>query len=172
MDVQAAGASATIVAPVFTQIVSSPAPASDSTPSAVPAANASAVVTAPSTNDHGSSNAGNNGGSSNQSSSGATGGAAIGPTPGLATLPAGPPDGTKKGAELDQTLASNGANLYNVQQQDVSVSFQIQQDPNEIVMVFTDKQTGKVIVQFPSETMIALAKLFDKLDGGVVNKKV
>jgi uncharacterized FlaG/YvyC family protein len=59
-----------------------------------------------------------------------------------------------------------------VQQQQVSVSFQIEQNPNEIVTVFTDKQTGKVIVQFPSETMIALAKLFDKLDGSVVNKKV
>jgi uncharacterized FlaG/YvyC family protein len=29
-----------------------------------------------------------------------------------------------------------------------------------------------VIVQFPSETLIALAQFFDKLDGSVVNKKV
>jgi len=62
--------------------------------------------------------------------------------------------------------------LYNVQEQNIAVSFQIEQNPNEIVTVFTNKQTGKVIVQFPSETMIALAKLFDKLDGSVVNKKV
>jgi len=62
--------------------------------------------------------------------------------------------------------------LYNVQEQNVSVSFQIEQNPNEIVTVFTDKQTGKVIVQFPSETLIALAKFFDKLDGSVINKKV
>lgn len=96
---------------------------------------------------------------------------AIGPTPGLATLPAGPPDGSKKGSD-DTTLASGVAQLYNVQQSNVSVSFQISQDPNEIVTVFTNTKTGKVIVQFPSETMIALAKLFDKLDGSVVNKKV
>ncbi|HEV8021683.1 MAG TPA: flagellar protein FlaG [Candidatus Lustribacter sp.] len=96
----------------------------------------------------------------------------VGPTPGLATLPAGPPDGKKKGSEADPGLVSAIATLYNVQQQNISVSFQIEQNPNEIVTVFTDKQTGKVIVQFPSETMIALAKLFDKLDGSVVNKKV
>jgi len=62
--------------------------------------------------------------------------------------------------------------LYNVQEQNIAVSFQIEQNPNEIVTVFTDKSTGKVIVQFPSETMIALAKYFDHLDGSVVNKKV
>ena len=54
----------------------------------------------------------------------------------------------------------------------MSVSFEVEQDPNEIVTVFTDKQTGKVIVQFPSETLVALAKFFDKIDGTVVNKKV
>ncbi|HEY5350448.1 MAG TPA: flagellar protein FlaG [Candidatus Lustribacter sp.] len=96
----------------------------------------------------------------------------IGATPGLAILPAGPPDGSKKGAEADATLASGVAKLYNAAEQNVSVSFQIEQNPNEIVTVFTDKQTGKVIVQFPSETLIALAKFFDKLDGAVVNKKV
>jgi hypothetical protein len=112
---------------------------------------------------------GSSGGSKNGTSSS---GGAIGPTPGLATLPAGPPDGSKKGSELQQTVSSGVAQLFNVQEQQVTVSFQIQQNPNEIVMVFTDKQTGKVIVQFPSETMLALAKLFNKLDGNVVNKKV
>jgi len=171
MDVQAAGASATILAPAFTQPVPSPAPASDPVPSAGSAANASVAVIAPASTDHDSSGSGSNGSAANQGGA-SSGGAAIGPTPGLATLPAGPPDGTKKGAELDQTLASNVAKLFNVQEQDISVSFQVQQDPNEIVTVFTDKQTGKVIVQFPSETTIALAKLFDKLDGNYVNKKV
>jgi uncharacterized FlaG/YvyC family protein len=84
---------------------------------------------------------------------------------------AGPPAGSKKGAD-DPTLASGIAKLYNAQEQNVTVSFQIEQNPNEIVTVFTDKHTGKVIVQFPSETLIALAKFFDKLNGSVVNKKV
>jgi uncharacterized FlaG/YvyC family protein len=42
----------------------------------------------------------------------------------------------------------------------------------------TDTQTGKVVVQFPSETLVALAQFFQKLDnttadnGAVVDKKV
>ena len=93
----------------------------------------------------------------------------IGPTPGLATLPA---SGSKAPVSLERTLPSGVAKLYNAAEQNVSVSFHIERNPNEIVTVFTDKQTGKVIVQFPSETLIALAKFFDTLDGGVVNKKV
>jgi flagellar protein FlaG len=163
MDVQAAAPTATILTPAFSQSVTAPAPPpaqpAPAQPSpGSPAGPSAAAVTPVASN---SSNAGTSGSSSS----------AIGPTPGLATLPAGPPDGSKKD-DSDRTLASGVAALYNVQQQNVSVSFQIEQNPNEIVTVFTDKQTGKVIVQFPSETMIALAKLFDKLDGSVVNKKV
>lgn len=169
MDVQAAGVAATVLPPGSTT-PPLPAPVSVSSPSAPSVAPVSAgpsIVSAPSGTDSGSSS-GNNG-TSGSSSGGAN---AIGPTPGLATLPAGPPDGSKKGSELQQSVSSGIAQLFNVQEQQVTVSFQIQQDPNEIVMVFTDKQTGKVIVQFPSETMLALAKLFNKLDGNVVNKKV
>jgi hypothetical protein len=93
----------------------------------------------------------------------------IGPTPGLAVLPA---KGSGADKDASATIASGIAKLYNAQEANVSVSFEIEQDPNEIVTVFTDKQTGKVIVQFPSETLVALAKFFDKLDGSVVNKKV
>jgi flagellar protein FlaG len=165
MDVQAA-ATATIYPPTVTQSVS---PASSPSIAAASAASA----TAPSVTAPGSATADNSGSenASTQSNAGSSLGAAIGPTPGLATLPAGPPDGSKKGSHSDSTLASGVASLYNVQESNISVSFQIEQDPNEIVTVFTDKQTGKVIVQFPSETMIALAKFFDKLDGSVVNKK-
>jgi len=163
MDVQAAAPSVTILSPAFAQSVaaSPPAPSPGQPSSGSPAGpSVVAVAPLPSSTDGSSSSGTPSAGSS-----------AIGPTPGLATLPAGPPDGSKKG-DSDRTLASAVAALYNVQQQNVSVSFQIEQNPNEIVTVFTDKQTGKVIVQFPSETMIALAKLFDKLDGSVVNKKV
>jgi hypothetical protein len=157
MDVQAAASATTILAPAFSQ-AAAPAPPAPSG-SASPAPAAPAPVPAIS------------GGHSDSSSSGGTGNS-IGATPGLATLPAGPPDGQKKGSEPDTSLASAVGLLYNVQEQNIAVSFQIEQNPNEIVTVFTNKQTGKVIVQFPSETMIALAKLFDKLDGSVVNKKV
>ena len=154
MDVQAAAATATILPPA--PIAPAP-PIAKSTPVIAPAAAPAASVPTVSGTDSGSSS------SSNSS---------IGPTPGLATLPAGPPDGSKKNAADDTSVAAGVAQLYNAAAQNVSVSFQIEQNPNEIVTVFTDKQTGKVIVQFPSETMIALAKLFDKLDGGVVDKKV
>jgi hypothetical protein len=162
MDVQATSSVATILPAVFQQLTatqpasggSAPVPPSVSFPAAP-----SPVAPAPA--------------SSADSGSHTDGGAnsSIGATPGLATLPAGPPAGSKKGAD-DPTLASGIAKLYNAQEQNVTVSFQIEQNPNEIVTVFTDKHTGKVIVQFPSETLIALAKFFDKLNGSVVNKKV
>ncbi len=150
MDVQSAVASTQIwpVAPAAT-----PAPASAPAP-AVPAASTPSVAPAAK--------------SDSQSNSGGVG-ISIGPTPGLATLPA-----TSKNSKdgTDPSLAKGVAVLFNAQEQNVSVSFQVETDPNEIVTVFTDKSTGKVIVQFPSETMIALAKYFDHLDGSVVNKKV
>jgi hypothetical protein len=106
-----------------------------------------------------------------QSDTGETFQSPIGATPGLSLLPATAPAGAKK-SEVDSTIAAGVAKFFNASEQNISVSFQVEQDPNEIVTVFTDTQTGKVIVQFPSETLVALAKFFDKLDGGVVNKKV
>jgi hypothetical protein len=157
MDVQATSAVATILPQIIPQLTAAQPPAAGAV-SVTPAAPSPGAVPAVSNTDSGSH---------------ADGGAnsSIGATPGLATLPAGPPAGSKKGAD-DPTLATGIAKLYNAQEQNVSVSFQIEQNPNEIVTVFTDKHTGKVIVQFPSETLIALAKFFDKLNGSVVNKKV
>jgi hypothetical protein len=160
MDVQATAATATILppAPIAPAAVSSAPSIASSAHTAAVAAVAGTATTVPGTSGSGGS------GSSTSST--------IGPTPGLATLPAGPPDGSKKGSAVDSSLVKDVAQLFNTQEQNVSVSFQVEQDPNEIVTVFTDKTTGKVIVQFPSETLIALAKFFDKLDGNVVNKKV
>jgi flagellar protein FlaG len=167
MDVQAAAPTATILS-----ALAQTASAQPSTPpsNGVTVAAAQSALSAVSGTDSASSDGSTS--SNSGASNGASNGSSIGPTPGLATLPAGPPDGTKKGKESEAGLASGIATLYNVQEQNIAVSFEIEQNPNEIVTVFTDKQTGKVIVQFPSETMIALAKLFDKLDGSVVNKKV
>jgi len=94
---------------------------------------------------------------------------AIGPTPGLATLPA---SASKKPGVQADSISTGVAKLFNAAEQNVSVSFRAEAGSNEIVTVFTDKESGKVIVQFPSETLIALGKVLDKLDGGVVNKKV
>jgi hypothetical protein len=159
MDVQAAAATATIQPPTPP---AAPAPAPVSAAPALAAAPVAATSLVPA----------GAGGSNAVAPPTITNGAASNPHPGLATLPAGPPDGSKKGSDTDSSLTSGIAQLYNVAQQNVSVSFQVSTNPNEIVTVFTDTKTGKVIVQFPSETMIALAKLFDKLDGSVVNKKV
>ena len=158
MDVQAAAPSAPVLPPALSQIAigqGSPSGSSTSQNTAAPSTPTSISAALPAVapaaaNNSDSSGQGNSGGSSG------TGNNAIGPTPGLATLPAAATDGSKKGHH-DTTLASNVATLYNLQQQNITVSFQIEQNPNEIVTVFTDKQTGKVIVQFPSETMIASA---------------
>jgi flagellar protein FlaG len=168
MDVQAATSVATILPPGSAQVVSPPpAPSPAGTAPAPVSAGAVTAVT-------GASDPGSSGSSTSNGAGGstATSNPQIGPTPGLATLPASSSDGSKKTAAPDPTLASGVAKLFNAQEQNVSVSFQVEQNPNEIVTVFTDKQTGKVIVQFPSETLIALAKFFDKLDGNVINKKV
>jgi uncharacterized FlaG/YvyC family protein len=153
MDVQVTAAAATLAAPSSTlHAATTGAPAA-----LTPAASTIPVISG---SDSGS-----------QSGSGAFT-SPIGATPGLSLLPATAPAGSKKTDAVDPTLAAGVAKLYNANEQNISVSFQVEQNPNEIVTVFTDKQTGKVIVQFPSETLIALAKFFDKLDGGVVNKKV
>jgi flagellar protein FlaG len=173
MDVQAAAATPVTLPPGFAQLAAAQPSSLSSAASAVAAtvAASSGAVTPASGSDAGSSNA-KDGSSSQAGASNTNGNPLIGPTPGLATLPAAAPGGTKPGAAADATLTNGVAKLFNTQEQNISVSFQIEQNPNEIVTVFTDKQTGKVIVQFPSETLIALAKFFDKLDGNVVNKKV
>lgn len=74
-------------------------------------------------------------------------------------------------SESDGTLKPLVAKLYNAVEQNVEVSFQVAKGLNEVVTVFTDKSTGKVIVQFPSEQIIALAQFFQKLAGNVLDLK-
>lgn len=154
MDVQTAAATAKIwpTAPTGTGILPLPPSVGPNPTGSAP--DATAPVSSP-------------GGSPAADSNSTTGNPAIGSNPGLATLPAQASTQTN-----DATLKKAVAQLYNAPEQNVSVSFQFQQGVNEIVTVFTDKTTGKVLVQFPSETLIALAKLFDQIDGNVVNKKV
>ena len=97
-------------------------------------------------------------------------------TPGLALLP--PPVAGAGESSGGGSLSSNVAKVFNVPESTVQVSFQQAQDSNEIVTVFTDTLTHKVIVQIPSESLIALAQFFQKIDannadnGAVVDKKV
>ncbi len=51
----------------------------------------------------------------------------------------------------------------------VSVSYRVV-EPNEIVTVFTNAETGQVITQFPSEAMVQIAQFFNKLAGAVVDR--
>jgi len=51
-----------------------------------------------------------------------------------------------------------------------SVSFNVDQDSGESVIVVTNLDTGKVIRQIPSQTVINLAHDFEKLKGFIHNK--
>ena len=72
----------------------------------------------------------------------------------------------------DTTLSPVVAKLFNTSAANVQVSFQVLHDPDEVVTVFTDKSTGKEIIQFPSQALIALAEMYDKDAGKVLDKSV
>jgi hypothetical protein len=72
----------------------------------------------------------------------------------------------------DGTLAPVVAKLFNTAEQNVAVSFEVLHNPDEVVTVFTDKATGKEIVQFPSQALVALAEMYDKNAGNVLDKSV
>lgn len=72
----------------------------------------------------------------------------------------------------DTTLSPVVAKLFNASAANVTVSFQVLHDPDEVVTVFTDKSTGKEIIQFPSQALIALAEMYDKDAGKVLDKSV
>jgi hypothetical protein len=72
----------------------------------------------------------------------------------------------------DTTLSPVVAKLFNTAASNVTVSFQVTTNPDEVVTVFTDKKTGKEIIQFPSQALIALAEMYDKDAGKVLDKSV
>lgn len=160
MDVQAASATVTLPPQpslAYTAPAASPDPslAPIAAPAAAPVAPASPVASGPSGSD-------------------------IGNSPGLATLPASATEAEKAAARAvasaadgsGTALAGSVAKLFNEREANVEVSFRIESGVDQVVTVFTDKQTGKTIVQFPSETLIALAQFFNKLGGGLLDKKV
>jgi uncharacterized FlaG/YvyC family protein len=52
----------------------------------------------------------------------------------------------------------------------VTVSYRVEHDPNMIVTVFTDPNTGQEIAQVPAEVMIQMAQFFDKQTGVAVDR--
>jgi uncharacterized FlaG/YvyC family protein len=113
------------------------------------------------------------------SSSIAPAGSASGASSGSTTTPAGSPGATHAGTNgaasnqpTDDTLSPVVAKLFNAAEANVEVSFQVLHNPDEVVTVFTDKATGKEIVQFPSQALVALAEMYDKDAGNVLDKSV
>jgi FlaG protein len=52
----------------------------------------------------------------------------------------------------------------------VAVQFKVVQGTNQIVTVFTNKDTGEEISQFPAESMVLIAQFFNKLAGAVLDR--
>jgi hypothetical protein len=144
MDVPAA-----LTAPNPAPIPGTPVPA----PAPVPAAQAPAPSVAPA------------------ASGGGTGASASGTTAAIRPITGSAPPASSSQSE-DNTITPVVAKLFNAAASNVSVSFQVTTDPDEVVTVFTDKRTGKEIVQFPSEAVIALAEMYDKDSGKVLDKSV
>ena len=151
MDVQATAEAAPLPPVSFPPLPTPPTPA----PTPAPAPPVSSVGSPTTTS----------GGSSNGSSSVGTGSSTANPQIAVSSLP---PPPTPTG---DGSLGATVAKLFNTASENVSVSFQVAQDSDEVVVVFTDKTSGKTIIQFPSETLIALAQFFNKLAGTVLDKK-
>ena len=95
-----------------------------------------------------------------------------GPVPVKATAGAAPSGSSASNQPTDTTLSPVVAKLFNAAEANVQVSFQVLTDPDEVVTVFTDKSTGKEIIQFPSQALIALAEMYDKDAGKVLDKSV
>jgi len=81
----------------------------------------------------------------------------------------GQPAGAQPSAATDETLHNALSQLVGGGS-NVSVQFQVSHDPNEVVTVFKNAETGQVITQFPREAMVLIAQFFNKLAGAVVDR--
>jgi uncharacterized FlaG/YvyC family protein len=52
----------------------------------------------------------------------------------------------------------------------VAVQFKVVHGTNQIVTVFTNKDTGEEISQFPAESMVLIAQFFNQAAGAVVDR--
>ena|SRR5579864_1013998 len=78
-------------------------------------------------------------------------------------LPAAPPSRGALSPELAKIFG--GADPVTV-----NVSYRVEHDPNMIVTVFTDPNTGKEIAQVPAEVMVQIAQFFDKQSGVTLDR--
>jgi hypothetical protein len=92
------------------------------------------------------------------------------PAPAAAANTAAPVKGPTPAQATSASLSPVVAKLFNAAEQNVTVSFQTQ--GHTVVTVFTDKSTGKEIIQFPSQELIAFGELLDKDAGKVLDKSV
>ena len=81
-------------------------------------------------------------------------------------LPTGFP--SADAAQHDETLHAALSQVFGA---DVAVQFKVVPGTGDIITVFTDKSTGRVITQFPPEAMVLIAQFFNKLAGAVVDRK-
>ena len=81
----------------------------------------------------------------------------------------GPPAPSKPSAggnsSLSPTVAKLFANGGLPAPVTVNVSYRVEHDPNMVVTVFTDPDTGVEIAQVPAEVMVQFAQFFDKHSG-------
>jgi uncharacterized FlaG/YvyC family protein len=103
---------------------------------------------------------------------GGSSGSSVATTATRALTASGAPSTPASNQASDNTLSPVVAKLFNTAASNVSVSFQVSTNPDEVVTVFTDKATGKEIIQFPSQALIALAQMYDKDAGKVLDKSV
>ena len=52
---------------------------------------------------------------------------------------------------------------------DVSITLQVKHDPDEIVAVYRDPATGRIISQVPTGVLVRLSEFFDQQAGGLVD---
>ncbi len=99
-------------------------------------------------------------------------------TPGLPAAPAAQPAAPARAQDVpylkpphsaDETLHSALSHLVGGGS-NVAVQFKVSHAPNEIVTVFTNKDTGEVISEFPAASMVLIAQFFNKLAGAVVDR--
>ncbi len=96
--------------------------------------------------------------------------------PGAPAAPAAPPGAPaqadahlKPPHSADETLHNALSHLVGGGS-NVSVQFKVVHGTNQIVTVFTNKDTGEEISQFPAESMVLIAQFFNKLAGAVVDR--
>jgi len=79
-----------------------------------------------------------------------------------------------QGAANSSALAPAIAKLFNIPAPPdpirLDVSYRVERDPNVIVTVFSDPNTGQEVAQFPPEILINLAQFFDQPTGATLDK--